>query len=373
MPRQNTGSVFLRKDGLWTAQVTRNGKRITEYAATQSEAEQLRQKLLADTTQGKALPDRAVSQPAPIVPTVLTLENVMTRFIAVSNFKPATANVTKLQFNCYLKPYLGAIPLTDIKPVDVVSLLAALNDRGLAASSIRQIHSRLKAILNAALTWELISSNPAAKVKPPKPTYTDKKFWTIEQTKQYINYSLSNPFMWEPFFLLALATGLRESELAGLKWEDIDFSRKTLKVQRSTVQISHKSFATSVPKTRSSLRTIALSKEAFQALDLWEPDTAKRSGAVFQTRKGTPPKRDCLLTSLKQSCQRAGVPYLTVHGLRHQHASLLAVAGVSVKAAQTRLGHANPLMTLAIYQHVLEDADNTTAAALENLLAKEGK
>src|SRR5690606_26065837 len=68
------------------------------------------------------------------------------------------------------------------------------------------------------------------------------------------------------------------------------------------------------------------------------------------------------------SCKRAGVPYIGIQGLRHQHTSLLAHAGVSVKAAQQRLGHSNPMLTLDVYTHVIGDADAEAAAAVERLL-----
>lgn len=362
MPRQNTGSVFLRKDGIWTAQITKNGKRIVQYANSQAEAELLRQHLLT------APFDRAVA----IEPAKPTLSTFLPRYIAAGNFKPLTQQQIHFQLTVYAIPLLGNKPLSELTPLDCVEFLSELKKKNLASSSVKVIYTLFKTALQTALQWELISSNPAAKIKPPKAVPKNKTFWTVEQTKQFISYSQANSIKWEPLFLLLLSTGLRISEALGLEWSDIDFNRKTLKVQRATVELKQSKFVTQTPKSHTSIRTVGLSQQVLEILDLWEPDRAKRSGPIFRTESGIPPHLRPLGISLKRACLRAGVPYLNLHGLRHQHISLLAHAGVSVKAAQVRAGHANPQMTLNIYTHVLDETDTATVTALDTLLAKGG-
>lgn len=360
MPRQNTGSVFQRKDGLWTAQVTVKGKRIAQYANSQQEAETLRKQLLAGSF------DRGIGIITP--PVVPTLSSFLPQYLAASTNKPTTKRNFSLHLTTHALPLLGNKPLAELKPLDCAEFLSTLLKKDLTANSVAVIYRLFRTVLQKAFEWELITSNPAAKVKPPKAYAKDRTPWSISQTKQFISYCQTNPIKWEPLFLLLLSTGLRISEALGLEWLDIDFNSKTLKVQRAVVELRSGEFVTQTPKTRSSVRTISLSQQSFDALDLWQSDRAKRVGPIFRNDRKLPPGSKPLGRSLQRTCNRAGVPYIGLHGLRHQHLSLLAHAGVSVKAASVRAGHSNPNITLSIYMHVLEETDTSTVQALDKLL-----
>jgi integrase len=360
MPRKNTGTIFQRKDGLFVFQINFQGQRITKYANTQPEAEQLRQQFFTKPA------------PTPITPDVLTLSVFLQKYLAITDLKPTTKRTFEVVFSGSVCPTLGNIAIASITPLDIANLIAHLRDKGLMGTTIKTTYNLLNAVLNAAVRWEVISQNPASKVKPPKKDAKPKTVWTVAQTQQFLASCQANVTKWEPLFIVAVNTGLRIGELLGLQWSDLDYTRKTLKVQRSLAELPDVGFLVQTPKTRSSIRTIALSKDVFDAFDRWEPDPTKRSGFVFFP-DGKHPMQDAIRISLKRLCSRAKLPYLSPHGLRHQHISLLAHAGVSIKAAQVRAGHATALMTLNIYTHVLDETDSATATALDALLATGGK
>lgn len=114
-------------------------------------------------------------------------------------------------------------------------------------------------VLNTAVQWELIRQNPAAKVKSPKKTVKPKPVWTVAQTQDFIICCQTQVIKWEPLFLVALNTGLRIGKLLGLQWSNVDYQRKTLKVQRSLAELPPKQFVVQTPKSKSSIRTITLS------------------------------------------------------------------------------------------------------------------
>jgi integrase len=169
MPRQSTGSVFQRKNGLWAAQISKNGKYITKYANTQAEAELLRQQLLAEHA----------DKPAVTEPTKPTLQTFLPQYLGAVTLKPSTSSNLKRNFQLYIYPTLGTKPLADITPLDVAAVITRLRDRGLASTSVKLSYSNLRAVLETAYQWELIPANPAAKVKPPAAATQPKSFWTL--------------------------------------------------------------------------------------------------------------------------------------------------------------------------------------------------
>src|SRR5689334_18538506 len=122
MPRQNTGSVFQRKDGFWIAQVTIKGKRIVKCANSQEEAEQLRKELLT--------PSDRVEVPA--IPVKPTLRTFLPQYIKAANLKPLTSDVTNRHITTHILPLIGDRNLEDIKPLDIVTVQTVLIEKGLA-------------------------------------------------------------------------------------------------------------------------------------------------------------------------------------------------------------------------------------------------
>jgi integrase len=168
-------------------------------------------------------------------------------------------------------------------------------------------------------------------------------------------------------YVLAVTTGMRQGELLGLQWKDIDFDAGTLRVNRSVYNGK-----VSPPKTNSGRRTIRLSKLAIRALKTHRVNTAKLriSEWVFSTGKGTPISNHNLHNrSWKPLLKRAGLPHSTrFHDLRHSCISLLLSQGVAIKVVSEMAGHADVSITLSVYGHVLPDMQSTAADGIDKAL-----
>ncbi len=179
--------------------------------------------------------------------------------------------------------------------------------------------------------------------------------------------------------LLALNTGMRIGEVFGLKWEDIDFEKESLNVQRSLVA-SSKGMIFEDPKTKGSRRKIAIPGKIIKTLEIYRKQQAwfatllgdkfvNQDGLVFANSFGNPIDTTNFSTRyFKRMVGQAGLGNeFTFHDLRHTHATLLLKSGVNIKVISERLGHSTVNMTLDTYSHLMPDMQETAVKALEML------
>ena len=187
---------------------------------------------------------------------------------------------------------------------------------------------------------------------------------------------------WEALFTLALATGMRQGELLGLKWQDINFSTGTLQVRRILTRIpsetSGKVFIEAEPKTQYSRRSITIASFALETLNrhrLRQIETRLKAGElwnehdyVFCTLVGTHLRPSHVVDEFKKLLKRADLPDIRFHDLRHSAATLLLSLGVRPKVVQELLGHTQISMTMDIYSHVLPSMQQDAVSKLNTLL-----
>ena len=173
-------------------------------------------------------------------------------------------------------------------------------------------------------------------------------------------------------------TGMRQGEILGLKWEDIDFERKQLHIRRT---FNHCRFFS--PKTKGSIRTIDLSPAVIRELAKWKlASPSNEIGLVFANKLGNPIEAGRLIVHyFKPALKAAKLPDIRFHDLRHCHASMLFEQGESITYIQHRLGHSNPSITLSVYAHWIKTENQEAVYKLEstifegtghNLVTKEG-
>jgi integrase len=171
----------------------------------------------------------------------------------------------------------------------------------------------------------------------------------------------------EALYVLAITTGMRQGELLGLQWRDIDLDAGTLCVNRSVYD-----GAISPPKSSAGRRTIRLSKLAIAALRQHRLSTAKQrmSEWVFPSARGTTIGHQNLHNrSWKPLLKRAGLPHSTrFHDLRHSCISLLLARDVAIKVVSELAGHADVSITLSVYGYVLPDMQGTAADSMDEAL-----
>jgi integrase len=205
----------------------------------------------------------------------------------------------------------------------------------------------------------LVSRNIADAVEPPK--LKKREIEPLEQGQVHRLLEAAKGNRLEALYILAVTTGMRQGELLGLQWRDIDFGSGSLRVNRTVF-----GGVVSAPKTAKSKRSIRLSRVALDALR----NHPRRGDWVFCTRSGK--TIDCTnLTkqSWKPLLQKAGLPHKRFHDLRHTCATLLLGKGVHPKIVQEMLGHANISITLDTYSHVLPNMQGKAVEAMEDIFS----
>lgn len=374
------GTVFLRKDGRWVAEIKRDGKSRMRYAKTRREAELKLRQLWEDIAREEALRIVGTAE-AKATPTVAEFSET---WLASATIKPMTQEGYRNSLRAHVLPVLGDKRLGDVTPQDVARVVETVLKKGRSSRTAEYAYMITRRLLQVATDWEVIDRNPAAKVGRPAATHREHVVWNQEQIRRFLASCKRGEGAWDELFIVALLTGLRLGELLGLEWRDVDLDAKTLSVKRTLVELQGGVFHMQTPKTRAAIRTIALPADAVEALrGRYEAaGQPKETARVFQridrdnrfsrySAAGEYPRRQAIKESLTRACKRANVPRLTLHGLRHMHVSMLAHAGVPIKDAQKRVGHATPIVTLTVYTHVIGDSETRAASAIDAFLVDE--
>jgi integrase len=202
--------------------------------------------------------------------------------------------------------------------------------------------------------------------------------WDAEQVRLFLGEA-KHSSRYYGLYLTAMLTGMRQGELLGVRWQDMDFTMKTATI-RQTVYRLGKRLLVKPPNTAGSRRAVHLPDAVLDALREVQRDQqdnqrmlgegyAHDLDLVFCQPNGQPLHgHNISQRDFKRVTKRAGVPQIRFHDLRHAHASYLALAGVPLKVAQERLGHSTPTFTARVYQHVLAGQQEAAARAVEGLL-----
>ena len=165
---------------------------------------------------------------------------------------------------------------------------------------------------------------------------------------------------------MELATGLRRGELLGLKWEDIDLDRGSLRVKRQIARIDGEIVEAPL-KTKNAYRTLPLAEDTVDVLQQQKKKVGS-SPWVFPSPTGGPISPDSVLHMLHRVLKRAGLPRVRFHDLRHTFATLALQNGVDIKTVSGMLGHFSAGFTLDTYAHVTTAAQKEAARTMEKVL-----
>jgi integrase len=222
----------------------------------------------------------------------------------------------------------------------------------------------------------MIGRNPASFAKPPREPASEMAILTESQVSQLLVAAQGH--RWEALFHLAVISGMRQMELLGTKWNDLDWLRQTLKIERQLVRPDGNGVQFTAPKTRFGRRSIALGSKTIEVLRAhYERQQVERLaagkewqeyGLIFTTGLGTPIHPRNLVRAFKQLLNDAGLPSVRFHDLRHTNASLLLNQGKPVIAVSRRLGHAKASITLDIYGHLISSMQNDIGDMIDDLV-----
>lgn len=351
----NDGSVYQRKDGKWVAQVTLGSRRVYRYTKTKAEAQRKLNDLRLQRHQGKLTAPTAITLSA-WLDTWLDMLSADLRPSTILTYRTATAHIAQV---------LGDTLLHRLNPLLLTQAFSELQRNGTGQRRLQLAHGYLRACLARAVDLELLASNPMDRVPRPRWTATKRRYWTVDEVRRFILTGLSEPGWYHPLFVFLVSTGLRISEAIALTWADVDWKQQTVQVDKSLVW-SGATCNSVPPKTKAGNRLVALPASAVDALRLVSREHEPEA-RIFQTTVGGPPHPTRLRKYLRTLCDKAEVPYVNVHGLRHVAAMLALEATGDPYAVQRRLGHSNVNVTIGIYGYSARD-DSQVASALDRLL-----
>ena len=259
------------------------------------------------------------------------------------NRKRTTYDRYSLLVSRQINPYLGSMKLCQISSLHIERLFTDLRQAAESQWTLYHVGVVFQSALRCAEKKDLISRNPFSKVTRVKIPKTQPRFWNTAQAKTFLEQSGAD---WSAaLYVLALTTGMREGELFGLHWPDIDFDGCFLSVKRTLQEVRGRFFLDE-PKTASSRRRIDLPEIAIQALNdhrraMLAEGRDVKEGIVFCDNDGSFLRRSNVARrSFYKLIAQAGVPRIRFHDLRHSAASILLANGENPKVVQERLGHA---------------------------------
>jgi integrase len=364
------GSIRQRANGSWEARFTRDGESKSLYAKTRQEAARKLAAALRDYDKGLPI-TRDERQ---------TVKGFLTTWLEGKEAtldSPRTWDRYEEHVRLHLIPSLGRITLTKLTPQDVQRLYTEKLAAGLSSTTVHHMHAVLHTALETALRQGLVQRNVCDLVDAPRIRKQQMKIWTPEQARTFLAATTSEKL--SALYILALSTGMRQAELFGLRWTDVDFDGKSLSVT-TTVQRSRR-VGTFVkePKTATSRRNIALTTQALEALKAHRAHQLeerlalgaawKDTGLVFTDSIGGPLRGNNVeRRHFGPMMRKAGVPRIRFHDLRHTAATLMLLRGVHPKVVSEMLGHASVTITLNLYSHVLPNMQREAASAMEGVL-----
>jgi len=310
-------------------------------------------------------------------PGKLTLSDFLDKWVkdyVKPNLASRTSEVYEMNVNNHVKPVLGKHRIGLLNKSHVSKFYSDKLAEGLSAQTVVHFHTMLHKAMETAIEWGLVTRNVIDLVKPPRVTKPEMQVWTAQEVMIFLATAKDSNYY--AMFHLVLFTGLRRSELLGLKWGDIDFEGKVLSVNRSLQQKTDQSFVLRPPKTAGSVRTIEFTPNSLEVTkQYYEKCKAicAKTGVKFdgdtlvfcKLDSGEPIRPNTATRAWTLLAKTAKLKLIRLHDARHTHASILLKQGVHPKVVQERLGHTSIQITLDTYSHIVKGMQAHAAEAFD--------
>lgn len=308
--------------------------------------------------------------------------------------KPFLKTSTLVSYNGYIekhiKPFIGAVKLSDLNGI---ILQEFFNEKyvsgrldhtgGLSEKTVLNIRQMLHAALRKALENGFVSANYVEHVRLQKVSIPDMRVLSVDEQQRLITALDNHQDEYSIGFILLLATGIRVGELCALKWSNIDFLKKIIKI-RHTLQrlpnlnpddVSKTIIVINSPKSERSLRDIFINDVIIEKLfshrnyimDKFGTECVTDNQFILTRKLNKPVEPRTVQDAFKRLLKRANVEDANLHSLRHTFATRAIEAGIDYKTLSLILGHADISTTMNRYAHVMDD---TKRAAMEIILSQ---
>lgn len=359
--------------GMTTRQVLRRGFRTRREAAAELRS------ALADVAKGTH-----------IAPSKLTLGAYLTdTWLPSLRLKPSTVASYRKNVRLHVVPYVGPLPLSGITGQRLTALYRRLEtsgradgkEGGLAARTVRYVHTIVHRALRDAMEDGLLAANPADRAKPPTTAQgkaPELHYWTPAQLSAFLGWAECDEDELFPAWQLLAATGARRGEVLALRWTDIDLPNARVAIRRSAVLVRNHGEGETIeigpPKSGRARvvdvdpRTVAVLRAHRSALAGLDLRLARDEAYVLPSTSGDVRHPERFSRAFLARGVRArrelgehALPAIRLHDMRHTHATALLLAGVHPKVVQERLGHATISITLDTYSHVIPTMQRAAA------------
>ncbi len=354
------GQVRERPNGLWEGRYWQDGRRRSVYGRTKRDAQEKLRVALINA-------DHGVKNVAARVTVGEWLDEWLSTAVE-TRCRPRTVESYRETVQRYISPAIGRKPLARLEAEDVARMLGGLSERGdLSSTTVRYAYSVLRIALGRALKRGRVLRNVATLVDPPAKARRELRPLSAEDARAFLEATADDRL--GPLYALAIATGLRQGELLGLRWRDVDLERRSLAV-RHTLQRGTRVVAE--PKTERARRTLRLGEHAAGVLR----EQRRRQGSidpdafVFATSTGRPLDSRNVTKDLQSALARAGLPRQRFHDLRHAYATLMIEAGEELSVVSRALGHADLSTTADVYAHITPAILERAAARMDDILKR---
>lgn len=312
-------------------------------------------------------------------PTRLTVGQYLVQWLrdyAATNTSPRTYERYSEIVTMHLIPALGSLPLTGLQPQHIQACYARAlesgrrNGRGgLSPLTVHKHHRVLYEALRHAVRQGLVIRNPAEAIDPPRPKVREMSTLGPEEVHALLNAAHGTPYY--ALFYTAVYTGLRRSELLGLRWCDVDLDLATMSVVQTIHRLRNSEYVISQTKSKRSRRLVALSPSlaillrehrASQEVTRQLPSVPlSPTDFVFSHADGEPFRPDSVSRAFRSVAKAVGIHGVRFHDLRHTHATLMLRQGIHPKIVSERLGHSSVAITLDTYSHVVPGLQEAAA------------
>jgi integrase len=375
---------------LYTGNLTHEGKRERIYRGgfkTKKEAERVAASLMTELERGTYF---KVDK--------MTFQVYIGRFM--ESIKPNLAYKTYVTYeyivNKHLIPHFGYMELSKIKPINIQEFYTKSLE-SVSSTTVKHFHNFLNKAFKQAMKWQLINNNPTNSVEPPRRDKKQMLVYDDEQLFKLLDKIKHMTIYWP--VMLAATTGMREGEICGLLWDNVDLDNGIIYVKKQLQGINN-SLQLVPLKTNSSNRKIILldfSIQELKRLKLEQEENKKEYKEYYQENRFVVAQKETGLpydpeyisrnygrvlkeykhkvvvdgeTKSLSLCEELQIPYIRFHDLRHTHATLMLKANIHPKIVAERLGHSSVNLTLNTYSHLLPDMQKEAVDKLNDMFNK---
>ena len=319
----------------------------------------------------------------------LTFEGLSQEYLEVQKNHLSPKTFVNYEYRLQvINQHIGFMKLKDLNPKVLERFYSYMKNEYISDKTKRPINNTtlqhyycvINNVLEQAVKWEYIKSNPNSKVNKPKREKNEISYYTPEEVDKLIKCIQNEPLKYQAIIYMALDLGCRRGELTGLTWEDIDLKTGKVYINKTTQAIKGRGIVEKETKTENSTRINFISRTTMNVLKEYKKEQNKKklllgskwgnSTRVFTTEEGLDMHPDTPSYILDKIIQKYNLKRITFHGLRHTSVSLMISKGIQAQIISRKVGHSSVQTTDRIYSHFFEKEFEEVSNVMNDILSQ---